>query len=187
MVSERSRCHNSPMTDTYELIEPPVTAGERDTLIAFLDYYRAVLGRKAGGLDHDQLNRTIEPSPLSLAALLKHMAVVESGWFVRRMAGEPMPEPWDAIPWADDPDWEINTAVDDDPAQLFAWYDEAIARSRAVTERFELDDVLAFSPENDPRPKQSLRWILVHLIEEYARHCGHADLVRETIDGSTGD
>ena len=161
-------------------------ADERRLLEGFLDGYRSVLLRKAAGLDRQQLSLTITPSTLSLGGLLKHMALVEDIWFTEALAGEPKPAPWNAVDWESDRDWELTSAADDEPEALRSLFAAAVERSRAVADRY--DDLAAVaerrSPEGHPT---TLRWIHVHMIEEYARHCGHADLLREAIDGTTGD
>lgn len=164
-------------------IDPGFVGGERATLVEFLDYYRDVLLRKAVGLTRAQLATTVGSSSLTLAGLLKHMALVEQGWFRECWLGEPPIEPWASVDWQARPDWELETAVDDEPQALADLYLAAIERSRhAIADSHDLDATV----ESRGRTI-SLRWILVHMIEEYARHCGHADLLRESIDGTTGD
>ena len=175
------------MTDELDSIPwPAKDADERAMLTGFLDGYRAVLVRKAAGLQQDQLRQTLAPSDLMLGGLLKHMAVVEDDWFERRFAGREMPEPWASADWEADIDWEMTSSVNDSPQELFALLDTACRRSQAVTNAAaSLDDLSATS--DDEGQYWSLRWILVHMIEEYARHVGHADFLRQSIDGSTGD
>lgn len=161
------------------------TADERTLLVGFLDYYRAVLARKAQGLSKEQLAVRLGPSDLTLGGLVKHMAIVEDIWFHERLHGRERLEPFASAPWDDDPDWEIHSAADDEPGEIFALYDAACKRSRAAIDGVDLDAPLA-------RPNRlglhfSLRWVLIHMIEEYARHAGHADLIRQSIDGATGD
>lgn len=169
-----------------ELAPDPVRGGdERHTLVMFLDYYRSVLARKAAGLDAESLQLRLGPSQLTLGGLLKHMALVEDSWFTHRFLGGEPPEPWATVDWEATPDWELESAVDDRPDELIALFDAAVDRSRAaVSDAHDLD---ALAARQSHGANTSLRWILVHLIEEYARHCGHADLLREAIDGSTGD
>jgi uncharacterized damage-inducible protein DinB len=162
----------------------PDTAGpERRMLVEFLEYYRAVLLRKAAGLTQAQLSARLGPSTLTIGGLLKHMAYVEHGWFRECWLGEGLIEPWSAVDWAARPDWEFETAADDAPAELARLYTESVERSRAaIADSHDLDATVQYRDQ-----AWSLRWILVHMIEEYARHCGHADLLRESIDGQTGD
>lgn len=154
-------------------------------LLGFLDLYRATLIRKAAGLPPEQLARPLPPSNLTLGGLLKHMAVVEDDWFTSDMAGEDMPEPWASVDWDADRDWEHNSAKDDTPQELLALFEAACARSRAVVESCNSLDQASVKTDRKGN-HYTLRWILVHMIEEYARHCGHADLIREAIDGQRG-
>jgi len=163
----------------------PRAADERTTLLGFLDRYRAVARRKAVGVDADGMRLTVGASPLTIGAIVKHLAYVEDIWFTACFAGNPMDEPWNSAPLVDDPDWDLHSAADDEPADLLALFDAACARSRAAVGSRPLDDHTAI-PYRDGSP-QSLRWVVVHIIEEYARHVGHLDLLRETVDGSVGD
>jgi uncharacterized damage-inducible protein DinB len=169
-------------------LEPHPAAGETEMLTGFLDYHRATLLMKVEGLTQAQLAQTTARSELTLAGLVKHMALVEDSWFTERFAGRPMPAPFDDVDWDADRDWELHTAVDDDPAWLVQRYEEACARSREVVAAApSLDEVaLAGRRRSDDAPF-TLRWILCHMIEETARHNGHADLLRESIDGVTGE
>ena len=163
--------------------DPDVTASERQTLIEFLDYYRAVLLRKAAGLDRAQLATRLGASSLTIGGLLKHMAFVEHGWFRECWLGEGLIEPWSGVDWQATPDWDLDSAAGDSPTELHRLYLASIERSRAaIADAHDPDATVRYREQ-----PWSLRWILVHMIEEYARHCGHADLIRETIDGQTGD
>lgn len=165
---------------------PPYDAGERTTLVAFLDYYRAVLLDKASGLDAAALATRLGPSTLTLGGLINHMAVVELWWFHQVLDGnEGAGEPWDSAPWDDDPDWEFTSAAEVQPDVLLDRYEQACARSRDVMATVESLDQLSVREVRGSA--RSVRWILVHMIEETARHAGHADLIRESIDGETGD
>ena len=121
---------------------------------------------------------------MTLTGMLKHLALVEDDWVRKRYLGLSELEPWASAPFADDEDWEWHSAVDDDPDYLRELYASACERSRQGIVGHELDDIAAV-------PKKSgdwkLRWVLLHLIEETARHAGHADLLRESIDGSVGE
>lgn len=169
-----------------ELAFPPRAQNEPDTLRAFLDFYRTVLARKAAGLSDEQLNTTLAPSPLTIGGLVYHMAMVEDSWFADRFANNGAPEPWASAPWDDDNDWEFTAAKERTGEQILAQFTESVGRSREVVASADsLEQLSALGgPSNTP---WNLRWILVHMIEEYARHCGHADLIRESIDGVTGD
>ncbi|HET6663845.1 MAG TPA: DinB family protein [Acidimicrobiales bacterium] len=165
----------------------PDTKGDELTLLSqFLDYHRATLVWKVSGLGRQQLGTRLEPSALTLAGLVKHMALVEDSWFGQVLLGRDEGEPWASVDWDDDPDWEFRTAVDDDPDALLALYTDACERSRAaVAEVGDLDRLAAKRSRSGEQ--FNLRWIMLHMIEETARHNGHADLLRESIDGATGE
>ncbi len=159
---------------------------ERSMLTEMLDYYRAVLHRKAAGLDLAALGATIEPSELSLGGLMIHMALVEDNWFSNRLIGEDPQEPWASVDWDTDPDWDFHSPDGWNPDRIFAQYQTSTDRSRRILAGVDsLDQKSALPARNDVHP--NVRWILVHMIEEYARHCGHADLLRQRVDGATGD
>ncbi|MFG3342256.1 DinB family protein [Glycomyces sp. NPDC048151] len=169
--------------------EPPHDGDEAATLIGFLDFQRATLGWKTRGLDAAALDRTVAASTMTLGGLLKHMAYVETSWFARSLHGRPMGEPWDSVDWTADRDWEWHSAADDTPEDLHALWQNGIAIARACTAEALADGGLgrvAARGWSDGR-SPSLRWILCHMIEEYARHNGHADLIREAIDGEAGE
>ncbi|HEX4791413.1 MAG TPA: DinB family protein [Actinospica sp.] len=148
--------------------------GERAVLEAFLDFQRAVLRRKAAGLSDRQARRRIVPSVTTIAGLLKHLAVVEYNWFERILAQRPAQLP--------DPDATFVVGEDETLEDVLAAYDAACARSREIAAKFELDDAV---PQEE-LGQVSLRWIYAHMIEETARHAGHADILRELTDGATG-
>ena len=176
--------------DEHGRPEPPPAADEAATLLGFLDYQRATLAWKCSGLDAAGLRATTAASTMTLGGILKHMALVECGWFSGSLHGREDPPPWDAVDWKADPDWEWRTAADDAPDELFALWQRAVEQSRAdVAQVLDGGDglgQLAKRTWSDGR-SPSLRWILCHMIEEYARHNGHADLLRESIDGATGE
>jgi uncharacterized damage-inducible protein DinB len=164
--------------------QPPPAADERTTLEAFLDHQRATLLMKVDGLNRHQLNQRLPTSELTLAGLLKHLALVEDDWIQVRFYGRPEMEPWASAPWEQDRDWEFHTAEHDDPNDLRALYQDACTRSRNAIAATGLETL---SAGHDREGRQwSLRWVLTHLIEETARHNGHADLLREAIDGVVG-
>jgi uncharacterized damage-inducible protein DinB len=179
------------MTDVDEhgRPEPPAAGDEVETLLGFLDYQRATLEWKCAGLDADGLRATVGPSSMTLGGMLKHLAWVEEVWCAVWLHGRAPHPPWDTVDWAADADWEWRSAAGDDPEHLRALWAEAVARSRASVAEALADgglDRLARRRWSDGRAP-SLRWIIVHLIEEYARHNGHADLLRESVDGLTGE
>lgn len=161
-------------------VEPHQVAGERASLEAWVDYHRATLLMKCAGLDPEQLaHRTCPPSTLSLLGLVRHLTEVE-GWF-HDFDGESYGQ-WYST--EEDPDACFDEV---DPARAdedLAAYEASIERARVAVEGRGLDEI---SPEPDDGRPVSLRWIYLHMIEEYARHNGHADLLRERIDGATGD
>ncbi len=169
-----------------ERTEPPLEAGEREMLTAWLDYHRATLALKCDGLTDDQLReRSAPPSTLSLLGLVRHMADVERSWFLRGLSGEDAPPLYYAEGNLDGEFDDVDTA---DVAEAFAtWRAECEAARKAEAAAASLDVTFEKRNPQDSRPRFSLRWVLVHMIEEYARHNGHADLLRERIDGSTGE
>jgi uncharacterized damage-inducible protein DinB len=167
--------------------DPELAAPERETLRQFLDFHRDTLLLKVDGLDSAQLRRTVGASTLTLGGLLKHLALVQDGWLVRTMQGSPLPPPWDAIDWDLDPDWDLRSAADDTAEQLLAQFRESCDRARAIEATYDSLDARSARPSRQTGEPFTLRWILCHLIEETARHNGHADLIRESIDGAVGE
>jgi uncharacterized damage-inducible protein DinB len=169
--------------------EPPETGDERATLLGFLDYQRATFAWKCSGLDAAGLNATVGASSMTLGGMVKHLALNEDAWFSERLGGRSPVAPWATVDWDADPDWEWHSAAGDRPEQLLALWQDAVSRSRgAVTEALAdggLDQRARQASPSGFAP--SARWILCHMIEEYARHNGHADLIRESIDGQTGE
>jgi uncharacterized damage-inducible protein DinB len=169
--------------------EPPIASGEVETLLGFLDFQRATLEWRTSGLARDGLAATVGASTMTLGGLLKHLAWVEDYWFSCRLHGNDPTPTWADVDWDADSDWEWNSAAHDDPDVLRSLWNAATERSRAFTAAALADgglDRLASTPwPNGESP--SLRWIVVHMIEEYARHNGHADLLRESVDGQTGE
>jgi uncharacterized damage-inducible protein DinB len=165
-------------------IDPPLHAGEREMLSAWLDWHRATLAVKCEGLTDGQLReRSVPPSSLSLLGLVRHMADVERGWFRQVLSGADVP---DLYARTQDPDADFNGSTSGDAAAAFtAWEAECELARTAVAAASSLDVLSTGLTGRGNRV--SLRWILVHMIEEYARHNGHADLLRERIDGVTGD
>jgi uncharacterized damage-inducible protein DinB len=177
--------------DEHGRPEPPLLAGEAETLTGFLDYQRATFAWKCRGLDDRQLNTALPPTSMTLAGMLKHLAYVEDYWFTETVAGDASTEPWASADWKADADWEWHSAEHDTGEQLRELWDTAAGRSRAVVDAQLADDVEQGLRRSHSawggQGEVSLRWVLVHMIEEYARHVGHADLIRESIDGETGE
>ena len=173
-----------PSTPDGRLIPPP-HADERTMLESWLDFHRGTLALKCAGLDDSQVRlASIEPSEMTLLGLVQHMAEVERSWFQRVLARQDVPKLYEegkGDGFALTPGSGIEEA-------LATWQGE-VERSRELAAERSLDDVGKL-PEHDARhfedDKLSLRWIMLHMIEEYARHNGHADLLRERIDGVTG-
>lgn len=160
---------------------------ERSVLLGYLDYHRAVLARKAEGItDEEARLAACPPSELTLLGLIRHMADVERNWFRRAMVGEDIAPIFygDGHPHGDE-DGDLHPGPDDTLAEAFSAWRAEIAIADANIAAASLDD-----RERNPQgggDGSTLRRVIVHLIEEYARHCGHADLLRQAIDGSTGD
>ncbi|WP_346384175.1 DinB family protein [Nocardioides sp.] len=177
------------MTSTaseIERIDPPLAADEVATLVGYLDYHRQTLRLKTDGLSSEGLNAVHPPSTMTLGGMLKHLALVEDYWFSVIFLGNDDAEPWKSVDWDADRDWEWHTAVDDSPEHLRELFDRFVAASDRIVAGVSLDQ-LSVKPSRRTNEKFSLRWIIVHMIEEYARHNGHADLIRESIDGATGE
>lgn len=175
--------------DEHGRPEPPQDADEVTTLRGFLDFLRATLRWKCEGLDAAGLTHRVGSSTLTLGGLLKHMALVEWSWFSRQLHGEDGIPPWSEVDWQATPDWDFESAADDSPEELLALWERSVDRARQ-----QVDAALAAGGLDQPAQRPwpdgsapSLRWILVHMIEEYARHNGHADLLREDVDGATGE
>jgi hypothetical protein len=172
--------------------EPPAlpelnkAADELTTLTEMLDFHRVVLMHRGWTLSQQQLATRLEnhPSDLTIGGLLVHMALVEDWWFHHRFAGLPESEPWASAP-DDDPDWDFHEPAKWSPDRIMNQFSESVERSRRVAA--DADSLDQLSARNHPTSGEhwNLRWIMVHMIEEYARHCGHADLLREAIDGVT--
>lgn len=157
----------------------PRAAPEKVMLGAFLDYCRATLLLKIAGLSDEELRRPMVPSGITLLGMVKHLAYVEIWWFSVVFAGEDDPAPWSE----DDPDADWRVEPDESTAAIVALYQDAAARSRAIAEAASLEDHAGRPDRSD----HTLRWIMLHMIEETARHNGHADIMREMIDGVTGE
>lgn len=169
--------------------EPPVSGDEVATLLGSLERQRSYLAWKCGGLDANGLHARLQPSAITLGGLLKHLALVEDEYFTVRLLGRDRPPPWDTVDFEADPDWEWRTATEDTPDQLMTLWHESVHRSRSAVAgalaRGGLDQPAGFVWPDGRTP--SLRRLLIDIIEEYARHVGHADLIRESVDGLVGE
>jgi hypothetical protein len=168
--------------------EPPLAGTEVEHLLGSLDRLRATFRWKAGGLDDAGLSQRLPSSELSLGGLLKHLAGVEDVTFTWKLAGAAPGEPWQSVDWAADSTWDFRTAADDSAEELYALYDGAVERSRQ-----RVGDALATGGLDQQTEvaahgqHASLRRLVFDLIEEYGRHTGHADLLREAVDGLVGE
>jgi hypothetical protein len=158
--------------------EPPMGASEFATLLGFLERQRATFAWKVGGLDASGLRATVGASPMTLGGMLKHLARFEDDMSTESLYGREQLPPWNAIDWETDHDWDWRSAADDTPEQLRAGWTDAVARCRAL-----MDAALT---DGSSGAAHRLRYILPNMIEEYARHNGHADLIRESVDGLVG-
>ncbi len=177
------------MSDSDFPWEPPLAGTEAEHLAGALDRLRTTFRWKADGLDSAGLQARIGPSALTLGGLLKHLARVEDEIFTLKLTGEPMGAPWDSTAWGGEDDPEFSSAARDTPEQLYALWDGAVARSRARLAAALAGggpDQLIHMGAPDGR-RASLRRLLCDLIEEYGRHTGHADLLREAVDGRVGE
>lgn len=170
------------MTSNVSLTEEEVvcTAGERELLEGFLEYHRHVVSGKLRGLSDEDARRHLVPSLTTPIGLVKHAAAVERGWFQHYLAGRPR-EQIAGNARGDDASWEVGT--DETIADVVAEYEDSCAESRRIAAGFDLDHAVP----HDQLGRVTLRWIYVHIIREHARHIGHADILREQIDGATGD
>lgn len=165
----------------------PIAADEVTTLRGFLDHFRAVVRSQCQGLDAAELDTALPPSTMTLGGLVKHLAYVEQWWFSTMFHGEEPSGIWAGVDWHADADWDWHSAREDTPDQLLALFDEAVAESdRALDRALAAGGLEQLARTARHGRRVSLRWVLVHMIEEYARHAGHGDLLRENVDGVTG-
>ena len=168
-------------------VELPVAGTELDTLLGALDRNRRTFAWKVFGLSAEQMRRTIGASTMTLAGLAKHLALIEDYYFSLGL-GEVMPDPWRDVDFDADPDWEWHSAAEDSPEELQGLWGAAVERSRAAVAAFlaeeSADSHVRWTEWAEP---PNLRRMLVDMVEEYARHTGHADLIRESVDGLVGE
>jgi hypothetical protein len=177
------------MTDNDYWREPPLAGTEAEHLVGALERLRATFRWKADGLDAVGLQTRIGASALTLGGLLKHLARAEDQMFTTKLSGAPIGAPWATAPWDTDPDWDFHSAADDTPEQLYTLWDSTIERSRvrlaAALADGGLDQLVHLAWPG--RGQLSLRRLVCDLLEEYGRHTGHADLLREAVDGRVGE
>lgn len=157
----------------------PVAGDEREVLAGFLDHYRATILQICEGLSRDELIRPMVASGTSLLGMVKHLAYVEAWWFQENIADERPEYPWTE----EDMDADFRIEPDETPEQIFEFYHRACARSREILASLSLDDPARGRGRS---ADYNVRWVVVHMIEETARHAGQADILRELIDGKTG-
>lgn len=177
------------MTDNDYPWEPPFAGSEVEHLLGALDRLRTTFRWKADDLDAAGLQTRIGASSLTLGGLLKHLALVEDFQSTTKLSGASIGAPWDTTYRDDVPDWEFASAADDTPDRLYELWDDAVERSRARFDAALADgglDQLVHISAPDGR-HASLRRLICDLIEEYGRHTGHADLLREAVDGRVGE
>jgi hypothetical protein len=169
--------------------EPPLAGTEAQHLIGAVERLRSRFRWKVDGLDSAALQTRVGASSLTLGGLLKHLAHAEAQGFGPNFDDTPIGAAWDAADWDADPDWDFNSAANDTPAQLYAVWDHTVARSRvklaAALADGGLDQLVHLAWPDGSRA--SLRRSVCDLIEEYGRHTGHADLLREAVDGLVGE
>ena len=164
-------------------------SAEARTVLAILERNRRTFAWKTAGLRQEGLAATTAASTMTLGGLVKHMALVEADWLAVKLAGEPYGEPWDSVDFDADPDWEWRTGAMDAPIALEQLWSASVSRSRRIVDgvlrQRGMDGPASFSKRDGRSP--TVREMLLDMIEEYARHTGHADLLRESVDGRVGE
>ena len=169
--------------------DPPLAGSETEHLFGALDRLRTTFRWKADGLDEDGLRATIGASTLTIGALLKHLAFVEAFYARLKLAGQSPGAPWETVDWEADPGWDFSSAAGDSAEELYALYDDAVAQARTIYQAAVADGGLdqIVHADDDAGRHASLRRLVFDLVEEYGRHTGHADLLREAVDGRVGE
>jgi uncharacterized damage-inducible protein DinB len=157
----------------------PVAGTEKEVLTGFLDHYRATILAICEGLSDEDLRRPMVPSGTTLLGMIKHLAYVERGWFRETIAGDQVEYPFDA----EDPDADLRIERHESTEEILDLYRSECSRSRQIIGTVSLDDLVKGEERS---ADYNVRWVIVHMIEETARHAGHADIIREQLDGSTG-
>jgi hypothetical protein len=178
------------MNDEFPLgAEPPLAGTEAEAMIGALNRLRGYLLWKCGGLDADGIRVTLAPSTLTLGGLLKHLAAVEAITFSVKLHGRAPFPPFDAVDWDNDPDWDQRVEPEDTPESLEAMFRDAVRRGQEL-----VDEAIAaggLDGQADVADAEgthaNVRRLVLDMIEEYGRHVGHADLIRESVDGVVGE
>jgi uncharacterized damage-inducible protein DinB len=177
------------MTEATPQTGTSTAHGEAASVLAVLERNRRTFAWKTSGLDEQGLRATTAASAMTLGGLIKHVALVEADWLAVKLAGEGYGAPWDAVDFDADPDWEWRTGALDEPDDVYQMWRAAVERSRIlvaeVIEERGLDGPASFTWLDGRTP--SVRDMLLDMIEEYARHTGHADILREAVDGLVGE
>ncbi|CCK27968.1 hypothetical protein BN159_3589 [Streptomyces davaonensis JCM 4913] len=175
--------------DIEILLEPPIAGDEADTLVGSLERQRRIFAWKCEGLDAAGLSARLAPSALTVGGMLKHLALVEAEYFTLRLLGEDPGPPWNTVDWEAEPDWDWRSAAEHTPEELYALWHAEVTRSRANIRKALTDGgpggLVAYTTRTGESP--SLRRLLIDIVEEYARHVGQVDLIRESIDGRVGE
>jgi uncharacterized damage-inducible protein DinB len=177
------------MSDSATRPSPPADPAEAESLRSVLERNRRVFAWKTSGLDESGMRATTAASSMTLGGLVKHVALVEADWLAVKLAGQEYGSPWDAVDFDADPDWEWRTGALDPPDEVYALWRDAVARSREVVARViserGLDGPASMTWPDGRTP--TVRAMILDMIEEYARHTGHADILREAVDGRVGE
>ncbi len=177
------------MTDPATPPPPPATPTEAESLQSVLERNRRTFAWKTSGLDEQGLRATTAASSMTIGGLVKHLALVEADWLAVKLAGQDYGPPWDGVDFDVDPDWEWRTGALDPPEATYGVWRDAVARSREIVpeviQRRGLDGPASFTWPDGRTP--TVRAVLLDMIEEYARHTGHADILREAVDGRVGE
>jgi Protein of unknown function (DUF664) len=183
----RSLAMDSDVDEEAILAEPPVAGNELNTLLGELERVRGYIAWKCGGLDSAGLRATLGPSTMTLGGLLKHLSLCEDHMFSTKLYGQAPDPPWNTVDWDADPDWEWHSAAADSPERLISLWQYSVSRSRELVAKALADGGLDHAAASSDGRTPSLRRLLIDMIEEYARHVGHADLIRESVDGLVGE
>lgn len=177
------------MSETSPQPSPPVASTEAESLLLVLERNRRAFAWKTSGLDEKGLHATTATSSMTLGGLVKHLALVEADWLAVKLAGQENGAPWDVVDFDDDPDWDWRTGALDTPEDVYALWRDAVERSRKlvaeVIQERGLDGPASFTWPDGRTP--TVRAMVLDMVEEYARHTGHADILREAVDGLVGE